>query len=212
MKLERIEVNAKAFGDGGSQWILANARNIYSQYGEDGMLRAVFEQIGTKTRYVVDVGCGDGVTFSNSRQWIELGWRGLLIDADEQRATAARIVTPEPVHVEHLAVSASDPSRSLDAVLSRHNVPHGFDLLTIDIDGQDWHVWNQMLRYRPRVVCIEHNTREAKTWYVPLIDGEGQAGADALALLAAGKQYSLLFRTFTNSVFIEHEAHNATPN
>lgn len=200
-----IEVSSALLGEHGLDWVRAHARNAYSQYGEDGLIAAIFERVGMRNRFVADIGCGDGVLFSNSRTLIEAGWRGLLIDADAGKVAAARAISPECVITECVTVSASEPARTLDAIFSRHQIPHDLDLMTLDIDGQDLHVWNQLLRFRPRVVVVEHELSPGKEWFVPLIDGDGQAGAAAIALVGLGKQYVFVARTLTNSLFIAKE-------
>jgi Methyltransferase FkbM domain len=48
-------------------------------------------------------------------------------------------------------------SDTLDAILAPTAVPKDFDFLSIDIDGNDYHVWQAVSRYRPKLVCIEFN-------------------------------------------------------
>ena len=44
---------------------------------------------------------------------------------------------------------------SLDAILRKFNLPYDFDLLSIDVDGDDYHIFKNLQHYRPRVVIIE---------------------------------------------------------
>ncbi len=48
----------------------------------------------------------------------------------------------------------------LDEILSKTKITNNFDLLSIDIDGDDYHVWEAMDRYQPKVVIIEINIRD----------------------------------------------------
>ncbi|MEE9282003.1 MAG: hypothetical protein V3V67_17675 [Myxococcota bacterium] len=117
---------------------------VYSQRGEDGVIRRIFECIGTTNRYFVEFGARDGRTESNTAYLrIHLGWRGLLMEGD------ARLAGPA---VRREFVTAENVNR----LFARHGVPASFDLLSIDIDGNDYWVW-RALRYRPRVVVIEYN-------------------------------------------------------
>ena len=58
--------------------------NVYSQFGEDGILAAIFEKLGTCNKWVLECGASDGVFFSNSRKLIEEGWNGVLVEADRR--------------------------------------------------------------------------------------------------------------------------------
>jgi hypothetical protein len=118
---------------------------VYSQCGEDGVLQRIFEVIGADTRYFVEFGAWDGCHLSNTANLrIHHGWHGLLMEgsdrADEQ------LVRREFVHAENV-----------DALFSKYEVPDVFDLLSIDIDGNEYWVWKALCDYRPRVVAIEYN-------------------------------------------------------
>ena len=64
------------------------AKDNTSQGGEDGILRAIFEQMGDGPRTVVDVGAWDGVHLSNTHSLLvpeASPWRGFLIEADASK-------------------------------------------------------------------------------------------------------------------------------
>jgi len=82
-------------------------------------------------------------------------------------------------------------------------VPEEFDLLSVDIDRNDYHVWEKITHYRPRVVVIEYNSGvpPSMSWVVPYEakafglssfgTGNG-ASLKALEELGAKKGYSLV--------------------
>jgi hypothetical protein len=118
---------------------------VYSQCGEDGVLQRIFEVIGATNRYFVEFGAWDGKHLSNSANLrLHHGFRGLLMEgsdrADEQ------LVNREFVHAENVC-----------ALFAKYDVPKVFDLLSIDIDGNDYWVWKAITDYRPRVVVMEYN-------------------------------------------------------
>lgn len=118
---------------------------IFSQNGEDGILITIFKYIKPKSRYFVEFGVQDG-TECNTRYFREkLAWTGLTMDGKYENSNIGlrkHFVTRENI---------------LD-LFSNYEVPKEFDLLSIDIDGNDWHLWNAILKeYSPRVVVIEYN-------------------------------------------------------
>jgi hypothetical protein len=119
-------------------------KKVYSQNGEDGVLEAIFGVVGVTNRVFVEFGCEDAME-CNSAYLLEQGWTGLLMDGDtisrNPRAT---------VHREHIT------AENINALLHKYGVPPAFDLLSIDIDGNDYWVWQSMV-CRPRVVVIEYN-------------------------------------------------------
>jgi len=52
-------------------------------------------------------------------------------------------------------VDYKDTQNSLDNLLNKTNIPIDFDILSIDIDGFDYHVWNSLEIYKPKIVIIE---------------------------------------------------------
>jgi hypothetical protein len=120
-------------------------RRIDSQNGEDGILEAIFAKIGTTNRYFVEFGCGDLSECNSLHLARRSGWRGLWMDAqyvDRLGRVRRELITAE----------------NIQALLQRYQVPREFDLLSIDIDGNDYWVWRAMTDYRPRVAVIEYNS------------------------------------------------------
>ena len=52
---------------------------------------------------------------------------------------------------------SSKGGNSLDNILSKTKIPRNFDVLSIDIDGNDYFVWENLKEYQPKIVCIEFN-------------------------------------------------------
>ena len=119
-------------------------RSVFSDWGEDGAIDRLFDVIGTTSRYFVEFGAKDGFEKSNTANLrVHEGWHGLLMDAAAQ---------PDHPLVKHEFITAEN----VNDVFARHGVPHSFDLLSLDIDGNDYWVW-KALTYRPRIVVIEYN-------------------------------------------------------
>lgn len=177
-------------------------RRIGSQNGEDGVLEAIFAKIGTTNRYFVEFGSGnlsECNTFYLAR-W--KGWKGLWMDAtylDQWGRVKQECITPENVR----------------ALFQKYQVPQAFDLLSIDIDGNDYWVWKAITNYHPRVVVIEYNSTipptESKTIpYDPNYMWDGRTnffGASLLALKRLGEQkgYTLIGceSSGTNAFFVQ---------
>ena len=164
-------------------------RTAYSQHGEDGILDAIFQAIGVTNRYYVEFGVGNG-SERNTRYLAEhQGWRGLLMDGGYHDPSIG-------LHREFITAD------NINALFARHEVPDEFDLLSIDIDGNDYWVWQRLDdRYRPRVIVAEYNANagpdERRTIaYDPdfVWSGTDYYGASlgALAALAQQKGYVLV--------------------
>ena len=194
------------------QWLAGHAQNVTSQFGENGILDAIFGRIGTTNRWCVDVGAADGILFSNVRPLIERGWNAVLFEADESRFRQLSannqgfIEFPKDGQIVRLGnyrVNTQGVTR-LDALLARFEVPKEFDLLSIDVDGQDWYILNSMLEFTPRVVVIEYDPNVPED-FLPAENGEGQAGLRAIQYIAASKGYLPVGRTATNLILVRRD-------
>lgn len=167
-----------------------NARAVgrteyWAQAGEDGVLEAIFEWIGTTNKYCVDIGAGDGWNLSNVRRLLQQGWTGLLIDGSG----------PHDGVVQAMVSYAN-----VWSVLTKHAVPAEFDLLSLDIDGQDYWVLAEILVNRkPRVIVCEFNAAKKGSVTVPknsafAHDGTTYYGAsfDAFRGLCERRGYTLV--------------------
>ena len=108
------------------------------------------------------------------------------------------------------SVSASG-EKSLDRILERQNIPDDFDLLSIDIDGNDYDVWEAIERYHPTMVIIEYNVSFPPDY--KYIDHGGAAfmgtSPASFAELAERKGYALLGCIGTNLLFLRRQYFSA---
>lgn len=184
-------------------WLQGRQRNETSQFGEDGLIEALFKRIGEKNRWCFEVGAADGLFYSNTKRLRDAGWSSVLIEAGaEQFAELARLANDKT-----RVVKEKINYGSLDRILGDLFAPKDLDLGVIDIDGQDYWAWKGMIRYRPRVMLVEFayrsDTSAQQARFVPPENGEGQAGFDAIVSLGKQKGYTPVISTDCNVLFVE---------
>jgi hypothetical protein len=167
----------------------------YSQNGEDGVIERLMEILGPTNRYYVEIGTGDG-TECNTRYLRERRWTGIMLDCANEDVSIG-------LHREFVT------AENVNDVLAKYDVPEEFDLLSIDIDGQDHWVWKSMdQRYRPRIVVIEYNAAVPGNVSVTIPydlefrwRGQPDTGQSLLAAqkLGTAKGYSLLYASPPNA-------------
>jgi len=171
-----------------------------SQFEEDAILDRLFTRIGVTNTVAVECGARDGIGKSNTHQFRARGWTCVLLDSHPQA----------PV-VQKAFLTAENIQQTFRA----QQVPATFDLLSIDVDGNDFYLWKALTDFRPRVVVIEYNSRFAPSERVVMAyspthrwDGTDYYGASAAALVALGREggYSLVDYTRANLVFVKDEA------
>ena len=128
---------------------------IYSQGGEDGVINYIFSKIGTKNKKFIEFGVEDGKECNTANLSMNFDWNGLLIEGDRQDASDARkFYKDKPVKVVNSFVT----KENINKLFSENEITGEIDLLSIDIDGNDYWVWDAINVVNPRVVIIEYNS------------------------------------------------------
>ncbi len=197
--------------------IAAKKSNKYSQGGEDGIIEEIFRRISTKNKWCFEAGAGNGIFFSNTRKLVEDGWNAVLVECDVKQFEdlLSNNLSHDP-SIKCLCLNRKleqKGANSIENILWECKVPQDIDLVSIDIDGQDYHIFNSMMEFRPRVVIIEFalpadQERFKGEDFIPTIDGDGQAGSQAIIKLAVGKNYIPVVQTGTNIILVRHEEIN----
>jgi hypothetical protein len=185
-------------------------RRVYSQSGEDGILEKIFESLNINEGWFCEFGAGDGNNISNTRIFREKGWSGVLIEGDTDRFNkmnkAKEIASNKNIHLIKEYISC-EPGEKIDDLLSNTPIPKDFDLVSIDIDGNDLWIWKSMEKYRPKVVIIEYNSHFPVTESVTVkydrnhrFEQDNYYGANAGALIKLGKEKSYDLVGYTNGL------------
>jgi hypothetical protein len=142
---------------------------VSSQNGEDGIIAEIFRRIGTTNQTFVEFGASDG-SENNTALLVRQGWGGLWMDADTAAVNKAKATfRPEIDSAKLTVLEAFISAENIEDLFRQGNVPEEFDLLSIDIDRNDYYVWEKLTHYRPRVVVIEYNAGipPAMSWKIP---------------------------------------------
>lgn len=182
-------------------------QNVYSQWGEDGIIGKIFEIIGTTSKVAIEFGAADGFWLSNTANlWgKDPTWSGILIEANSGSFDKlVKAITPYSCIPMNRLVGTS-PQDSLEALLKEIHVESTIDLLSIDIDGNDYYVFQSLQKLRPRVIVCEYNPSIPAHLDVYPNDGN-YIGCSVAALqrVAAEKGYTLVSITETNCFFVQN--------
>lgn len=132
---------------------------VFSQTDEDGILLYIFSIIGSATKTAVEICAGNGIECNTSNLIINHGWHGLLVDGNEARVKQGIQFYKQNPHTYVY------PPTFAHCWLTRDNVnevirENGFggeiDLLSIDMDGVDYWIWDAIKVIEPRVVVVEY--------------------------------------------------------
>ena len=131
----------------------------YSQADEDGIIQEIFQRIGVTNKTFIEIGVGDGLE-NNTLFLLLKGWKGFWVDGDLKNIKA--------IHNKFLFLKDSGrlsikqvwiDKDNIDSLINDFGLPQEIDLLSIDIDGNDYHVFKNIVSLNPRVVVIEYNAK-----------------------------------------------------
>jgi hypothetical protein len=130
---------------------------VFSQNGEDGILAEIFRRIGAKDRFFVEFGVGNGLE-NNTAFLLSQNWRGCWIEGDPGSANEIKSRFRRPLNDGALKLLNSFiTAENIEALFHQLCIPTEFDLLSLDIDRNTYHVWKALNRFKPRVVVVEYN-------------------------------------------------------
>lgn len=192
-----------------NNWLFHYKKNITSQTGEDGILEKIFEII-KGDNWCVEFGAYDGKSLSNTWNLIvNKGWHGVLIEANKKRFIKLidnyKDIDRVICFKKFINFSGNN---SIDNILSETKIPISFDLMSIDIDGNDYHIWDSIKKYTPKVVIIEFNpTIPNDIEFIQERNMKIYQGSSLLSLIKLGKRknYELIGVTSFNAIFVKKQ-------
>ena len=187
--------------------LLSFSHNVTSEHGEDGVIEKIFEIIGEESRWCVDLGALNGKHGSNVWHLLkEKGWSGVLIEADKTQFERLQneFAGNTSAHCVNAFVSFHGED-SLDRIFARTPLPRTFDLFSLDIDGNEYHLWESLKEYRPRVMLVEFNPSIPNdVTFIQPRDMRVFQGSSLRALVELGRRkgYELVAANEVNAFFV----------
>lgn len=130
---------------------------VYSQNDEDGIIEEIFKRIETTNKTFVEFGVENGLE-SNGHYLLHKGWNGLWIEGDGKAVNEMRQLFKKPIEGKRLAVVNDFITKdNINTLIEEGGIGGEIDLLSVDIDGNDYWVWEAIKCISPRVVIIEYN-------------------------------------------------------
>jgi len=198
---------------------------VFSQWGEDGIIQHLVDNVPIERRVFVEFGVED-YTESNTRFLLTNNqWAGLVIDGSAENIAHLR---RDPIYwAANLKAEAAFVTKdNINELLARNGIAGDIGLLSVDIDGNDYWVWQAIDTISPRIVICEYNSQfgpsaEVTTPYDAAFVRDTAhfskiyygASIAALCSLAARKGYSLVASNSAgnNAFFVRNDLLGSLP-
>jgi hypothetical protein len=135
---------------------------VFSQWGEDGILQYLIKNIKVCRKIFVEFGV-ENYTQSNTRfLLINNNWSGLVIDGGSENVT---YIKRDPIYWQYnlKAVNSFITKDNINQLFLDSGIQGEIGLLSIDIDGNDYWVWQAINSISPAIVVSEYNFRFGAT-------------------------------------------------
>src|SRR5215831_13625637 len=130
----------------------------FSQFEEDGLILFIMAALGIQEGVFLDLGSADGINSNCANLALNFGWRGTFIDGNESNIAKGRAFYeshPDTWAYPPVFICAMINRENINQLLTEASVPSEIDFMSIDIDGNDYWVWDALSATSPKVVRIE---------------------------------------------------------
>ncbi|MCB0104075.1 MAG: hypothetical protein KDD74_18655 [Anaerolineales bacterium] len=177
---------------------------VFSQFGDDGILQYLIHQTQPKKHTFIEFGV-QAYTEANTRfLLLNDNWSGLIMDGDHTSMEAVRNL-PDIWRYDLQAVGAFIDRDNVNSLFASAGYTGEIGLLSVDIDGNDYWVWEAINVVDPVLVVAEYNSvfgaeHAVTVPYNPAFDRTRShysnlywgASLKALCLLAEKKGYAFV--------------------
>ena len=186
----------------------------YSLAGEAGILNHILSKLPNKDNWVVEFGVCDGYEFSNTIHLIETGNINAVLIEPQDHFFNKLTENMRPFSRVHCIKSMVNLSKgsTLDDILSKTPIPSDFDLLVIDIDNNDYQIFESLTKYAPKIFMVEINNtfsnpdhEKIPTYDAPFVFGEHGSSLASMTRLAESKGYRLICNISCNAIYVKNE-------
>lgn len=130
---------------------------VFSQWDEDGIIQYLVSHVPVKNKTFIEFGVEDYEESNTRFLLLNDHWQGMVLDAcqaDIQFIRTDRIYWEFDLQAKCSWITAEN----IDSLLRESGFSEDLGLLSIDIDGNDYWVWEAIQSIKPRILIIEYNS------------------------------------------------------
>lgn len=131
--------------------------SVFSQFGEDGIIQYLIENIEIKNKVFVEFGVENYKESNTKFLLMNNNWRGLVIDGNDRNITFIKnseIYWRHDLQARHNFITREN----INSIISEEQITGDIGLLSIDIDGADYWIWDEIAVIQPAIVIVEYNS------------------------------------------------------
>jgi hypothetical protein len=162
-RLDRVieavgRIEARQVASDQSDDLNAHEFRVFSQNGEDGVIQFLLSRVIVEDKRFVEFGVGDYSEANTRFLALHDRWSGLVIEGNSRELTRLKR-DPTFWRYDITAVSAFITRENINDLLADNGITGGIGLLSIDVDGNDYWIFDSISVIRPAIAIIEYNHR-----------------------------------------------------
>jgi hypothetical protein len=174
---------------------------VFSNMEEDGIILCLIASLNIEKGTFIDIGSNDCINSNCANLVFNFDWEGIFVDADRQLLKIGERnykLFGKTQRLNLKFIQRRLTPENINAVIDEHRGKNEIDFMSIDIDGNDYYIWQALTCVKPKIVMIENKIEYG--WYDIAVPADSshfkphEWGASPLALtkLAAEKGYTLV--------------------
>lgn len=197
--------------------------SIFSQWGDDGIIDYLINNLDIKNKSFIEFGVQDYTECNTKFLLMNKNWKGLIIDESENLINK---IKSSDIYwrFDITAIKSFITKNNINNIFKENNFVGPIGLLSIDIDGNDYWIWDSINCVDPEIVIIEYNSRlgSEKAITIPYREDFERKkahysniyyGASLKALINLGKKKNYIFigcnSAGNNAYFIKSNLENS---
>jgi hypothetical protein len=132
--------------------------SIFSQWGDDGIIDYLINNLDIKNKSFIEFGVQDYTECNTKFLLMNKNWKGLIIDEAENLINK---IKNSDIYwrFDLTAIKSFITKNNINNIFKENNFVGQVGLLSIDIDGNDYWIWDSINCVDPEIVIIEYNSR-----------------------------------------------------
>jgi hypothetical protein len=130
---------------------------VFSQWGEDGIIQYLISKIAIENKIFVEFGV-QNYSESNTRfLLVNDNWTGLVIDSSSE---FIKYIHSQEYYWKYdlTAVCGFVTTDNINKLIADAGITGSIGILSIDIDGNDYWIWNAISVISPQILIVEYNS------------------------------------------------------
>lgn len=130
--------------------------SVFSQWGDDGIINWLLENIPFKNNIFIEIGTEDYKESNTRFLMMKRNWSGYLIEANKLQSEK---IKKQSIYWKYdlNIINAFIDRENVNNIIKKLNLPKEIGLLSLDIDGNDYWVWEQLNIIQPIIFICEYN-------------------------------------------------------